>query len=62
VLIPLASSAGGEQTHNARHLVNAGAASALLDEVTAAVLRDALDPLLADPAHRAAMVDQAREQ
>ena len=34
VYIPLASSGGGEPRHNARHLHEAGAAVALLDEVT----------------------------
>ncbi|UOZ03308.1 glycosyltransferase [Amycolatopsis sp. WQ 127309] len=62
VLIPLASSAGGEQAHNARHLADAGAASALLDEVTPAALREALEPLLADGALRSAMAGKAREQ
>ncbi|MBE8516220.1 hypothetical protein ILP97_01585 [Amycolatopsis sp. H6(2020)] len=61
VLIPLASSAGGEQAHNARHLAEAGAASALLGEVTATALRDALEPLLADPARRREMATKARE-
>ncbi|MEA5367187.1 UDP-N-acetylglucosamine--N-acetylmuramyl-(pentapeptide) pyrophosphoryl-undecaprenol N-acetylglucosamine transferase [Amycolatopsis sp., V23-08] len=62
VLIPLASSAGGEQAHNARHLAESGAASALLSDVTAAALQNALEPLLADPARRQEMADSAREQ
>lgn len=61
VLIPLASSAGGEQAHNARHLADTGAAAALVGEVTAADLQAAVAPLLADPSHRAAMAARARE-
>lgn len=34
VFIPLATSAGNEQAHNARHLQEAGAAVALLGDVT----------------------------
>lgn len=60
VLIPLASSAGNEQAHNARHLADAGAATALTAEVTSDALLDALAPLLADPARRAAMSAAAR--
>ena len=48
MLIPLASSAGNEQAHNARHLAEAGAAVALLGEVTADQLRKQLLPLLQD--------------
>ncbi|RSM80612.1 UDP-N-acetylglucosamine--N-acetylmuramyl-(pentapeptide) pyrophosphoryl-undecaprenol N-acetylglucosamine transferase [Amycolatopsis sp. WAC 01375] len=62
VFIPLASSAGGEQAHNARHLAEQGAASALLGtDVTAADLRDAVAPLLTDPQRRRAMASRARE-
>ncbi|MFB9691356.1 UDP-N-acetylglucosamine--N-acetylmuramyl-(pentapeptide) pyrophosphoryl-undecaprenol N-acetylglucosamine transferase [Amycolatopsis plumensis] len=61
VLIPLASSAGGEQTHNARHLAEAGAASALLDEATPTALQEALEPLLTDPARRSSMAELARQ-
>ncbi|MEU0529147.1 UDP-N-acetylglucosamine--N-acetylmuramyl-(pentapeptide) pyrophosphoryl-undecaprenol N-acetylglucosamine transferase [Amycolatopsis tolypomycina] len=61
VLIPLASSAGGEQAHNARHLADAGAASALLGEVTPTALREALDPLLTDRARRETMAETARK-
>jgi len=61
VLIPLASSAGGEQAYNARYLADAGAASALLDETTPTALRRALEPLLTDPARRRAMAEIARE-
>jgi len=60
VLIPLANSAGDEQAHNARHLQEAGAAVALLGEATPETLRAAVEPLLTDPARRAAMVERAR--
>ncbi|WLQ33864.1 UDP-N-acetylglucosamine--N-acetylmuramyl-(pentapeptide) pyrophosphoryl-undecaprenol N-acetylglucosamine transferase [Streptomyces castrisilvae] len=60
VFIPLATSAGNEQAHNARHLAEAGAAVALLGEVTAAGLTEAVGPLLTDPARRNAMADRAR--
>ncbi|MEV8098724.1 UDP-N-acetylglucosamine--N-acetylmuramyl-(pentapeptide) pyrophosphoryl-undecaprenol N-acetylglucosamine transferase [Kitasatospora sp. NPDC085879] len=62
VLVPLASSAGNEQAHNAGHLQNTGAAVALLGEVTADALRQAVAPLLADPARRADMAHRARSQ
>ncbi len=61
VLIPLASSAGDEQAHNARHLQQAGAAVALEGEVTAQRLQEALGPLLEDPRHREGMAARARE-
>lgn len=60
VFIPLATSAGDEQAHNARHLQEAGAAVALAGEVTAHRLRDAVGPLLTDPARRQAMAERAR--
>ncbi|MEU8268116.1 UDP-N-acetylglucosamine--N-acetylmuramyl-(pentapeptide) pyrophosphoryl-undecaprenol N-acetylglucosamine transferase [Sphaerisporangium sp. NPDC049002] len=60
VLVPLASSAAGEQTHNARHLAEAGAAVALLAEVSPDALREAVAPLLADPGRRAAIATRAR--
>ncbi|WSQ14942.1 UDP-N-acetylglucosamine--N-acetylmuramyl-(pentapeptide) pyrophosphoryl-undecaprenol N-acetylglucosamine transferase [Streptomyces sp. NBC_01231] len=60
VFIPLASSAGNEQAHNARHLEEAGAAVALLGDVTADRLRDAVGPLLTDPARRETMAERAR--
>ncbi|MFD3503140.1 glycosyltransferase [Streptomyces sp. NPDC058678] len=60
VFIPLASSAGNEQAHNARHLEGAGAAVALLGDVTADHLRDAIGPLLTDPALRETMAERAR--
>ncbi|KII00059.1 UDP-diphospho-muramoylpentapeptide beta-N-acetylglucosaminyltransferase [Streptomonospora alba] len=61
VFVPLASSAGDEQRHNARHLQEAGAALALLDEVSAERLREKLEPLLADADRRAAVAERARE-
>ncbi|MFE2533695.1 glycosyltransferase [Streptomyces sp. NPDC059371] len=61
VFIPLATSAGNEQAHNARHLEEAGAAVALLGDVTADRLKDAVGVLLTDPARRAAMADRSRE-
>lgn len=60
VFIPLASSAGNEQAHNARHLAASGAAVALLGDVTADALRDAAWPLLTDPARRSVMAERAR--
>ncbi|MCF2530062.1 UDP-N-acetylglucosamine--N-acetylmuramyl-(pentapeptide) pyrophosphoryl-undecaprenol N-acetylglucosamine transferase [Yinghuangia soli] len=60
VFVPLASSAGNEQAHNARHLAEAGAAVALLGEVSAQTLQDALGPLLADGHRRAEMAGRAR--
>ncbi|GLF94269.1 UDP-N-acetylglucosamine--N-acetylmuramyl-(pentapeptide) pyrophosphoryl-undecaprenol N-acetylglucosamine transferase [Streptomyces yaizuensis] len=60
VFIPLASSAGNEQAHNARHLEEAGAAVALLGDVNADGLRGAVGPLLTDPARRETMAERAR--
>ncbi|WP_208636884.1 UDP-N-acetylglucosamine--N-acetylmuramyl-(pentapeptide) pyrophosphoryl-undecaprenol N-acetylglucosamine transferase [Streptomyces swartbergensis] len=60
VFIPLASSAGNEQAHNARHLHDAGAAVALLGEVTGTTLRNAVGPLLMEPASRAGIAQRAR--
>lgn len=60
VLIPLASSAGGEQTHNARHLHEAGAAQVVLGEVSADSVREAVGVLLTDPERRRAMAERAR--
>ncbi|MGW4803899.1 UDP-N-acetylglucosamine--N-acetylmuramyl-(pentapeptide) pyrophosphoryl-undecaprenol N-acetylglucosamine transferase [Kitasatospora sp. NPDC004272] len=60
VFVPLASSAGNEQAHNATHLQQAGAATALLGDVTPADLQAALAPLLADPRHRATMAANSR--
>ena len=61
VFVPLASSAGNEQAHNARHLQAAGAAIALEGGVTAEQLREAVGPLLTDPARRQAMAGAARQ-
>ncbi|WP_062430245.1 undecaprenyldiphospho-muramoylpentapeptide beta-N-acetylglucosaminyltransferase [Herbidospora daliensis] len=60
VLIPLATSAGNEQAHNATHLERAGAAVALLGEVTPERLAAAVGPLVDDPARRTALAAQAR--
>ncbi|OIJ88183.1 UDP-N-acetylglucosamine--N-acetylmuramyl-(pentapeptide) pyrophosphoryl-undecaprenol N-acetylglucosamine transferase [Streptomyces sp. MUSC 14] len=60
VFVPLASSAGNEQAHNARHLQEAGAAVALEGAVTADQVRDALGPLLTDAHLRQAMAERAR--
>ncbi|WP_413100971.1 UDP-N-acetylglucosamine--N-acetylmuramyl-(pentapeptide) pyrophosphoryl-undecaprenol N-acetylglucosamine transferase [Streptomyces sp. Inha503] len=60
VFVPLASSAGNEQAHNAQHLEDAGAAVALTGEITAARLQEALGPLLTDPARRVGMAEAAR--
>lgn len=61
VLIPLATSAGNEQEHNALHLQQAGAAVALLkDAVTHEGLRQALAPILASAEQRQEMSARAR--
>ncbi|WP_031174030.1 UDP-N-acetylglucosamine--N-acetylmuramyl-(pentapeptide) pyrophosphoryl-undecaprenol N-acetylglucosamine transferase [Streptomyces durhamensis] len=60
VFVPLASSAGNEQAHNARHLQEAGAAVALEGDVTADQVRNALGPLLADAHLRWGMAERAR--
>ncbi|MEV7288342.1 UDP-N-acetylglucosamine--N-acetylmuramyl-(pentapeptide) pyrophosphoryl-undecaprenol N-acetylglucosamine transferase [Streptomyces sp. NPDC093252] len=61
LLIPLASSAGNEQEHNALHLQRAGAAVALTGEqVNAPTLRAALEPVLSDPQLREMMATAAR--
>ena len=61
VLIPLVSSAGNEQAHNARHLADAGAAVALCGTVTPEDLRTALGPLLADAGARAVVAENAKQ-
>ncbi|QKW20944.1 UDP-N-acetylglucosamine--N-acetylmuramyl-(pentapeptide) pyrophosphoryl-undecaprenol N-acetylglucosamine transferase [Kitasatospora sp. NA04385] len=61
VFVPLASSAGNEQAHNATHLQRSGAATALLGTPTPDDLRAALAPLLADPLRREAMAARSRE-
>lgn len=60
VLVPLASAAGNEQHHNARLLHDDGAAVALLATVSPETLRQAVEPLLTDPAQRQATADRAR--
>ncbi|MFF3060192.1 glycosyltransferase [Streptomyces sp. NPDC057909] len=61
VLIPLATSAGNEQEHNALHLQQAGAAVALLKEaVTPNGLRSAVAPILSSPEQRRQMAERAR--
>ncbi|MFD9630329.1 UDP-N-acetylglucosamine--N-acetylmuramyl-(pentapeptide) pyrophosphoryl-undecaprenol N-acetylglucosamine transferase [Streptomyces violascens] len=60
VFVPLATSAGNEQAHNARHLADSGAAVALLDGVSPELLRDVVSPLLTEPARRTAMAERAR--
>ncbi|MEU2258136.1 UDP-N-acetylglucosamine--N-acetylmuramyl-(pentapeptide) pyrophosphoryl-undecaprenol N-acetylglucosamine transferase [Nocardia xishanensis] len=61
VLLPLASSAGGEQAKAARLLAEEGAAVAVLDGITADAVRAAIEPLLSDPARRKAIAVRARE-
>ncbi|WP_369375092.1 glycosyltransferase [Promicromonospora sp. Populi] len=60
VLVPLPSSAGNEQAHNARRLQDLGAALALEGDVAAADLREAVGPLLSDAGRRDRMADAAR--
>lgn len=62
VLIPLPTSAGDEQRHNARHLAACGAAVALDGEVTAGALTAALGPLLADCRYRESIAAGAQVQ
>lgn len=61
VLIPLASSAGNEQAHNARRLQDLGAAIALEGDLTFSDLRGALAGLLDDAGRRERMADAARK-
>ncbi|MET7845385.1 glycosyltransferase, partial [Streptomyces sp. NPDC005356] len=61
-LVPLTTSAGNEQAHNATHLAETGAALALIGEATSERLRKAVSPLLADPARRTEMAARARAQ
>ncbi|MFD6447199.1 glycosyltransferase [Promicromonospora sp. NPDC060204] len=61
VLIPLASSAGNEQAHNARRLQDLGAAVALEGDLTFSDLRGALAGLLDDAGRRERMADAARK-
>lgn len=60
VFVPLATSAGNEQVHNAAHLERVGAAVALIGELDGVRLTEAVGPLLADPDRRAAMAAAAR--
>ncbi|MFJ9179405.1 UDP-N-acetylglucosamine--N-acetylmuramyl-(pentapeptide) pyrophosphoryl-undecaprenol N-acetylglucosamine transferase [Streptomyces sp. NPDC102360] len=60
VFVPLATSAGNEQAHNARHLADNGAALALIDDVSPQRLQSALAPLLTDAHARTAMAERAR--
>ncbi|WP_405771577.1 UDP-N-acetylglucosamine--N-acetylmuramyl-(pentapeptide) pyrophosphoryl-undecaprenol N-acetylglucosamine transferase [Streptomyces sp. NBC_01538] len=60
VFVPLATSAGNEQVHNARHLADNGAALALVDDVSPERLCEVLAPLLTDPERRSAMAGRAR--
>ncbi len=59
-LPPLASSAGNEQVHNARHLADQGAAVALVGDVSAERLREVVAPLLTDAGLRSVMAQRAR--
>ncbi|WP_286157110.1 glycosyltransferase [Streptomyces sp. AA4] len=61
VLIPLASSAGNEQLHNARNLHDAGAAVALTGAVSEDALRAAMTPLLTERDRRLTMAARARK-
>ena len=62
ILIPLVPSGGNEQTHNARHLHQAGAAHALLtDHPAPHDLLQALGPVLTDEQMRAAMANHAAQ-
>ncbi|MEU8762756.1 UDP-N-acetylglucosamine--N-acetylmuramyl-(pentapeptide) pyrophosphoryl-undecaprenol N-acetylglucosamine transferase [Streptomyces sp. NPDC048659] len=61
VFVPLATSAGNEQVHNAWHLEKVGAAVALVGDVSADRLKNAVGPLLTDPARRETMGQRARE-
>ncbi|GAA2234998.1 undecaprenyldiphospho-muramoylpentapeptide beta-N-acetylglucosaminyltransferase [Promicromonospora sukumoe] len=60
VLVPLPSSAGNEQAHNARRLQDLGAAIALEGDLTFSDLRGALAGLLGDAGRRERMADAAR--
>ncbi len=61
VLVPLPRAPGDHQTKNARALAERGAGVLLPDDqLSAAALREVLDPLVADPVKRRAMEDAAR--
>lgn len=59
VFVPLATSAGNEQVHNAEHLATHGAAVTLVGDVTAERLWSSVAPLLTDPQQRTAMAERA---
>lgn len=61
VLIPLASAAGNEQSHNAHRLQDLGAAITLEGDVHERDLRAALRPLISDAGRRERMARAARE-
>ena len=62
ILIPVARTAGDEQRRNARKMADAGAAVTLADTgATAALLREAVLELLADPLRRQRMRAAAKE-
>ncbi|WP_318842899.1 UDP-N-acetylglucosamine--N-acetylmuramyl-(pentapeptide) pyrophosphoryl-undecaprenol N-acetylglucosamine transferase [Myceligenerans pegani] len=61
LLIPLASSAGNEQAHNAHRLRDVGAAVVLEGDIAAADLRAGIEPLLGDVGQRERMAHAARE-
>ncbi|MET7280044.1 UDP-N-acetylglucosamine--N-acetylmuramyl-(pentapeptide) pyrophosphoryl-undecaprenol N-acetylglucosamine transferase [Kribbella sp. NPDC005582] len=60
VLIPLASSAGNEQLHNAHRLRDLGAAVVLDGDITSMQLEAAITALLTNPDQRLAMASAAR--
>lgn len=60
VLLPLSSSAGNEQVHNARRLRDVGAAEVLDGAVTPTLLTATLAPLLASRERRRTMAEAAR--
>lgn len=62
VFVPLASSAGNEQWHNAHELHTQGAAVALLHEATPSALAEAVGPLLTDTARRQIVAERAKSQ
>lgn len=61
VFVPLATAAGNEQVHNAQHLATAGAAVALVDDVSPEALLREVEILLVDEVLRTKMADQARQ-
>ena len=60
ILIPLASSAAGEQAHNAQYLAESGAAVAVVGEATPDRLREAVAPLLTGSVLREGIARRAR--